>query len=166
MEKFLIVNEEPKPVDVIIVLGGGTKERVGHGVRLYQSGYADKILLTGGSRWEIAIAEIMERQALSLGVTKDDILLEKESLSTYENAKYTLEIMRAEKFKSAILVTSPYHSKRASIIFQRFFKGIDLTTCPVPYDSSKTSKWWKDRYRARDIVSEYLKLVWYYLFTR
>ena len=108
----------------------------------------------------------MERLALSLGVPKDNILLEEESLSTYENAKYTLEIMRTKKFKSAILVTSPHHTKRASMIFGRFFVGIDLATCSVPYDSGDFSKWWMDSRRAKDVVSEYLKLGWYHLFGR
>jgi len=34
-----------KPADVIIVLGGGTG-RVEYGVRLYQLGYANKIVFT------------------------------------------------------------------------------------------------------------------------
>ena len=161
MENFLIVNEEPKPADVIIVLAGDSGARVEHGVRLYQSGYANKILLSG----ESGSSQIMERQALSLGVPKDDILLEAKSLSTYQNAKYSLEIMRAKKFKSAILVTSPYHTKRASIIFGQFFKGIDLTTCSVPYNSPDVGKWWTDSDKFTVVTSEYFKLVWYYLFS-
>jgi len=165
LENFLIIDEEPKPADVIIVLGGGSGERVDYGVRLYQSGYATKLLLTGGPcGWETTEAKFMERLALSLGVPKDNILLEEESLSTYENARYTLEIMRAKKFESAILVTSPYHTKRASMIFRRFFIGIDLTTCSVPYNSSDPGNWWLDSRRVRDVASEYLKLGWYYLF--
>jgi uncharacterized SAM-binding protein YcdF (DUF218 family) len=161
---FLIVNEEPKPVDVIIVLSGGSGERVAYGVQLYHSGYADMILLTGGPEGDdITGAEIMQEQALSLGVPKDHILLEEESTSTYGNAKYTLEIMEAKNFESAILVTSPYHTRRASIIFDRFFKNIDLTICSVPYDSSHTGKWWQNRHTVKIIVSEYLKLIYYYL---
>ena len=145
MEDWLVVNEAPKPADVIIVLAGDSRVRVEHGVRLYQAGYANKILFAGGSHSpQITDAQIMERQALSLGVPQDDILLEEKSMSTYENAKYSLEIMQANKFKSAILVTSPHHTKRASIIFGRFFKGIDLTTCSVPYNSSDIGKWWTD----------------------
>ena len=166
MEKFLIVDEEPKPADVIIVLAGDSRVRVDHGVKLYQAGYANKILFAGGSRSsQITDAQIMERQALSLGVPQDDILLEEKSISTYENAKYSLEIMQAMKFKSAILVTSPYHTRRASIIFGRFFKGIDLTTCSVPYNSSDIGKWWTDSDKFNVVTSEYFKLVWYYLFS-
>lgn len=168
VENFLVVNEEPKPVDVIIILGGGPAVTVDHGVRLYQSGYANKILLTGGpySFEKPSEAQLMQKQASSSGVPKDDILLEEKARSTYGNAKYSLEIMRARKFKSAILVTSPYHTRRASMIFNRLFEGIDLTICSVPNDSHTAGKWWQDSRRAETIVSEYLKLVWHYLFAR
>ena len=167
MENFLVVNEEPKTANVIIILGGGSGERVDYGVRLYHSGYANKIILTGGPlSCGSTGAQIMERQALSLGVPKDDILLEEESLSTYENAKYSLVIMQANRFKSAIVVTSPHHTRRTSIIFNGLFKGIDLTICSVPYDSSHHSKWWKDSHRAMTVASEYFKLVGYYLCVR
>ena len=168
MEEFLVVNEEPTPADVIIVLGGGLGERVEHGVRLYQSGYANKILLTGGSHGfeKTAGVQIMKRQALSSGVPEDDILLEEQARSTYENAKYSLEIMRAKKFKSAVIVTSPYHTRRASMIFSRLFEGIELTVCSVPNNWRNAGKWWQDSRRAKAIVYEYIKLVWDYLFAR
>lgn len=167
MENFLIVNEEPKPADVIIILGGGHGERVDLGVRLYHLGYAKNILLTGGyTGYETSEAQLMQRQALSSGVPKDDILLEEQARSTYENAKYSFEIIRSRKFKSAILVTSAYHTRRASMIFNRLFEGIELTVCSVPNNLRNTSKWWQNSRRAKAVVYEYLKLVWCYLFSR
>ncbi len=159
MWNLLIVNEEPKPVDVIIVLSSG-EDRVEHGVRLYQQGYANKILFTGGG------SRKMKVQAMSLGIKEDQILLEEKSRTTFENAKYSIEIIRAQGFQSAIIVTSPTHTRRVSIIFSQFFKGIDLTICSVPYDLSIAYKWWKDRNTADEVITEYLKLIWYYLFER
>jgi len=159
MWNFLVVNEEPKPADVIIVLSGGY-DRVEHGVRLYQQDYADKILLTGGGSHK------MKEQALDLGIKEDNILLEDKSGTTFENAKYSVEIVRAQGFQSAIIVTSPTHTRRSSIIFAEFFEGVDLTVCSVPYDLSIADQWWKDRSTTRDVVSEYLKLLWHYLFER
>lgn len=167
MDNFLVVNEEPKLADVIIILGGGYGERVDLGVRLYHLGYANKILLTGGSTGcETTEAQLMQGQALSSGVPKDDILLEEQARSTYENAKYSFEIMRSKKFRSAILVTSAYHTRRASMIFNRLFEGIELTVCSVPNNLRNTNKWWQDSRRAEAVVYEYLKLVWDYLFAR
>lgn len=169
VEDFLVVNQEPKNADFIIVLGGDPSSRVAQGVRLYQSGYVDKILLTGGTHsYHTADtkAQIMKRQALRLGVPEDDILLEEKSLTTEQNAEYSLEIMRAKEFKSAIVVTTPYHTRRSSLLFHRFFTGIELTICASPDGSYGSGKWWRNNYRTKTIVSEYLKLVWCYLFAR
>jgi uncharacterized SAM-binding protein YcdF (DUF218 family) len=157
---FLIVNEQPQKADVIIVLGDGF-DRVARGAELYQSGYADKVLLSGGNT---NTNRIMKEQALSLGVPKSAILQEDQSRTTFENAKYSLKIVQAQGFKSAIVVTSPYHTRRSSIIFAQFFKGINLTMCSVPFDPAMTQNWWKDSYSTRFVFSEYLKLMWHYLF--
>lgn len=159
MWNFLVVNEIPKPSDVIIVLSGDTG-RVEHGVRLYQLGYADKILFTGGA------SRNMSRQAISLGVAEDHILVERKSHTTFENARNSWEMMQAQGFKSAIVVTSAYHTKRASIIFAQFFPRPDLTICSVPYDLSTSDNWLKDRNIAMAVIIEYLKLAWHYLFER
>lgn len=159
MWNFLVVNEIPKPSDVIIVLSGDTG-RVEYGVRLYQMGNAKKLLLSGsGSR-------SMKRQAMSLGVTEDHILVENKSHSTFENAQNSLKIVQSQGYKSAILVTSAYHTKRASIIFAQFFQGVELTICAVPYDSSTPNNWWKDNHESKAVITEYLKIIWHYLFER
>jgi len=153
---FLVVNEEPKSADVIIVLSSGT-DRIEEGVTLYKLGYANKILFSGDGSPDMAI------QAESLGVPQNYILIENNSQSTIENAKYSAAIMEAQGFKSAIVVTSPYHTRRASILFANFFRGWNLTICSVPFPSSTASNWWKNPYLERAVISEYMKLALHYI---
>jgi uncharacterized SAM-binding protein YcdF (DUF218 family) len=162
MGNLLIVNQEPQKADAIIILGGGS-DRVAYGVKLYQSGYASKLLLSGGNANS---NRNMKQQALSLGVPDASILQEDLSRTTFENAKYSLKIVQAQGYKSVIVVTSPYHTRRASIIFTQFFKGIDVIMCPVPYDPAITGNWWKDSYSSVFVISEYLKLIWHDIFER
>ncbi len=157
---FLIVNEKPQKADVIIVLSGGI-DRVPYGVKLYQSGYAEKVLLSGGNG---GADRNMKQQTLELGVPESAIIQEDQSGTTFENAKYSLNIVKEQGYKSVIVVTSPFHTRRSSIIFARFFKGINVTMCAVPYDPALTHNWWKDSNSTRFVISEYLKLVWHYLF--
>lgn len=154
------MNQTPKPAEVIIILSGGAYERVDYGVKLLQQGYADQLLMSGGS------AQNMAARAVSSGVPPEDIIVEKQSGSTFENAKYSSEILQARGFKTAILVTSPYHTRRARMLFAEFDKGWTLTICAVPYDSSVTTDWWKDRNLSHSVINEYFKFVWHFLFER
>ena len=155
--QFLIVDEAPQKSDVIIILGGYDTTRVAYGAKLYQLGYADKVLLSGSGMG-------MTKQAVSLGIPESAILQENQSTTTFENAKYSLKIVQNLGYKSAIVVTTSFHTRRTSIIFAQFFKGIDVKICPVPYDSAITHNWWKDTYDTQFVVSEYAKLVYHYLF--
>lgn len=159
---FLIFDEQPHKADVIIVLGGGrNNDRVIHGVELYQSGYADKVLLSDGN---IVSNRTMKQKALSLGVPESAIIQEEQSTTTFENARYSLKIVQALEYKSAIVVTTSYHTRRSSIIFNQVFKGIDVTVSATPYDPAMTQRWWENSYSTEFVISEYLKMVWHYLF--
>ena len=160
--QFLIVREELKPADVIIVLAGEREERVEYGVWLYQQAYAPKIIMTGGPVvWRVTAAQIMKEQALFLGVPAEDILIEERSTTTKENAAFTKGLMVAEDFGSAILVTSPYHSRRASGIFHRVFgQEIEIISVPVPNSRFSVDEWWTRDMDTRQVVTEYLKLIW------
>lgn len=160
--QFLIVREELKPTDVIIVLAGEREERVEYGVWLYQQGYAPQIIMAGGPVvWRVTAAQIMKEQAVFLGVPAEDILLEERSTTTEENAEFTKDLMIANEFKSALLVTSPYHSRRASRIFHRVFgQEMEIISVPVPNSRFSVDEWWKRDRDTRQVVSEYLKLIW------
>jgi uncharacterized SAM-binding protein YcdF (DUF218 family) len=159
MWDFLVVDQAPQQADVIIVLSGGL-DRVEHAVSLYQAGYADKILLSG------SVTRSMRQQAIALGVPADHILLEDKSNTTNENALYSFKVMQSQGFKSAIVVTSPYHTRRSGIIFREHFQGINIIISSAPYDPSLARNWWKDRRMAGNVIREYLKLVYHYLFER
>lgn len=168
LEDFLIAEQAPSYADVIIVLSGDEQaKRVAYGAGLFKQGYANKMLMAGGASWawSATCAEVMKKQAVHLGVPQDSILLEEKSATTYENAKYSLEVMQTRGYKSAILVTSHYHTRRAKIIFNSLFldKGISLTVCPIPY-KTRTQKWWEDDVGVRSVATEYMKLIWHYLF--
>jgi uncharacterized SAM-binding protein YcdF (DUF218 family) len=152
---FLIVNEAPQKADVIIVLNGAS-DRVPYAATLYKAGYAEKVLLSGDNRY-------MTQQALSLGIPESALLLEDQSETTFENGQYSLKIVQNQGYKSAIVVTDWYHTRRASIIFAHFFKGIHLTICPVPYNPTITQNWWENSNIKESVISEYLKLGWYYI---
>jgi uncharacterized SAM-binding protein YcdF (DUF218 family) len=168
MGRYLYYRDEMKPADVIVVLAGEETERVEYGVKLFREGWArkDRIILAGGPLvWKYTWASLMKEQAISLGVSKKAILLEDKSRTTEEDAIFTKEILNKYGYKSCILVTSPYHSRRATEIFRNVM-GNKITVVSAPSDKSWFSfdEWWKRGRDRRCVFSEYSKFMWLWIF--
>lgn len=166
--EMLIKRDEMKPADVIVVLAGEREERVRYGIKLLNNDWArkDKIIMAGGPLvWKYTWAELMKEQAESLGIPGRKILLENESRSTEEDALYTKEILKKNGFRSIILVTSPYHSRRASLIFRRVLGGeFRIINAPVDDSWFSVNDWWKRRRDRAAVLNEYSKYIWLGLF--
>ena len=61
---------------------------------------------------------------MEVGVPKEDILIENKSRNTYENAKYTSELL-GDNTENLLLITSAWHMKRANLCFQKFNLNCD-----------------------------------------
>ncbi|MBI4683935.1 MAG: YdcF family protein [Nitrospirae bacterium] len=165
--RFLYYKDALKPADVIVVLAGEESERVEHGVKLFKEGWArkDRIILAGGPAvWKYTWASLMMNHAIYLGAPKNAILLEDKSRSTEEDARLTKEIMDKYGYKSCILVTSPYHSRRATKIFRKVM-GNEINVSSSPSDSwFKFEEWWKRRRERAMVFNEYSKFLWLLVF--
>lgn len=117
--------------DVIVVLGYPAQpdgkpspmmqQRVIEGVALYQQRSANNIIVTGGAAHNKYVeATVMAKLASSLGVTNSHIIEETEARNTYQNVLNSVQIMQKRSWKSAIIVTSPNHIKRASYLFSHY----------------------------------------------
>lgn len=133
--------DEACPADTAIVLGAGLsrsgvspvfRERINHGVWLYQQGYVHKLLLTGGygEGSTYSDAHVAAEYAEQQGVPAEDILCEEHSKITEENLRYSAEIMEQEGLKTAILVSDPLHMKRAMLVAKD--AGITAYSSPTP----------------------------------
>jgi uncharacterized SAM-binding protein YcdF (DUF218 family) len=116
--------DRARPADVIIVLGGGeaaTTRRTLHAVALYQQGYAPYLLCSGSfaAGEPFTEARRCEMVARSLGVPADAIVLDEISRSTEENAIESAAIMRAHRWRDAVLVSDNFHLWRATFLFEQ-----------------------------------------------
>lgn len=165
--RYIYEKDELKQADVIVVLAGEEEERVIYGVKLFKEGWArkDRIIMTGGPVvGKHTYAGLMKEQAEELGVPGKYILLADKSKSTEEDAKYAGDILKKNGYTSIILVTSPYHSRRASIIFKEILPGIRVISAPTDKSWLGLEEWWK-RPRDRDMVlSEWSKFIKLWIF--
>lgn len=164
--KCLFINEAPRQVDILIVLSGDDEGyRLRHAFSLYQKGYGKKILLSGGTNlWEETGIDLMERYLVQLGVSREDILSEKRSESTVENALFSRKVLEERGLKSATVVTSPPHTRRVSIIFKKTFSpNIKVSVCGNP-EAFRIEGWWRNPSYRRIVIREYFQIGWYLLF--
>jgi uncharacterized SAM-binding protein YcdF (DUF218 family) len=100
-------------------------------VDLYEQGYAPKLLFSGGNGHAFKDAPKdaleMKRWAERLGVSKEVIVVEDLSRTTYENA---IETKRLLGPVSIVLVTSASHLPRATALFRK--QGFRVR--PMPCD--------------------------------
>ena len=136
--------------DVAIVLGAATsdgevspvyRERINHGIWLYENGYVDYLILTGGigKGNEMSDAHAAKQYAIKKGVSEQVILIEEKSTITEENLEHAKAIMDEHSLDTAIIVSDPLHMKRAMLMASDY--GIDACSSPTPttmYRSAKT----------------------------
>lgn len=144
----LVREDEPQTADAIVVIGGDHKpERLQRAAELYHAGYAPVIVLSAGTlvqegESQVAEAEVMHQQALALSLPDNVLWLEDQSQSTFQNAYCVKQIGLDHGFRSILLVTSLYHSRRAGHIFQEILSAeITLSVQPASIHTC-TMCWW------------------------
>ncbi|HUL21096.1 MAG TPA: YdcF family protein [Thermodesulfobacteriota bacterium] len=163
---YLIVNQTPQRSDVIIILSGTDDGgRIRYGVTLYKRGFAPKILLSGSSYLlEETGIDLMKVYALSLGVPERDIWVDRDSGSTVENARFAKGITDKNRCQSVLVVTSPAHSRRTKMVFNKMFpKEISVTVSCDP-STFDVKRWWKTPAIAREVGYEYFVFLCYMFF--
>jgi uncharacterized SAM-binding protein YcdF (DUF218 family) len=129
--------------DVILVLGNPARtdgsigpvarSRVLEGIRQYRAGVAPRLLMTGGAVANRFVeAQVMLQFAESQGVPASALLAESQSRNTIQNAYYSYKIMQAHGWTSALVVSSPTHLRRASLIFTHFPLAWGMDAAPYP----------------------------------
>ena len=129
--------------DVILVLGNPAKDdgsigpeaksRLLEGIRQYQAGVAPRLLLTGGAVTNRFVeAQVMMQFARSQGVPASALFTEDRSRNTIQSAFYTYQLMQAHDWTSALVVSSPTHIRRASLIFSHYPLAWRMDAAPWP----------------------------------
>ena len=75
------------------------------------------------------------------------------------------EFLKKNGYKSILLVTSKWHSKRAYLTFRSALKNdeIKIVIQPSRYDTFKPDTWWKNRNDTELVFDEYVRLIYYIL---
>ena len=165
---FMRSADTPVHADVIVALSGDVHgARAATAAALFRAGFAREIIFSGASQDpdSVSSAELMARDAVALGVPRTAIILEEDARTTEDNARLVRALMEANRFGSALLVTSGYHQRRAALAFARAFEGTALRFTNVPADDPDWDAllWWLRPEQRELTLRELGKLVLAYM---
>ncbi len=132
--------ERAVPSDVLVVLGArvlpdgspsaALLARIEKAVELYHQGVAPRLLFSGGvGVYPPAEARVMRDVAVRLGVPPEACLLEEQSHSTEQNARFSARLLRQMGARRVVVVSDPYHLLRARQYFR--LQGFEVATSPA-----------------------------------
>ena len=166
--------------DAIVVLGGSAdyKKRTDTAANLWKTGAAPKVIITDdGQRggWDTTLernpsfAERAVKNLIGRGVAAIDIeVLPTVVASTRDEAELVSNLALDRNYRSVILVTSSFHTRRALWMFQRVATRRDLQiTYGIESPDADKSMYFKlfwslDSRNIRNIPVEIVKLVYYW----
>jgi uncharacterized SAM-binding protein YcdF (DUF218 family) len=178
--RFLVEADPPEPADAIVVLAGSYPDRILEAAELYRAGLAPRILIcpepeSAGFRRlaELGVhiprpSDLNRMVAEQLGVPAAAIeVLELAGNSTYAEAEAVLDTVLARGYRSILLVTSKYHTRRAAEIYRSLAGGqVKIIACPARNDDFQPERWWDDRISTRRLIIEYQKWLSFLLVDR
>lgn len=130
---------------IVAVSGGKTQVRAAEAIQLFKDGWADVLIFSGAAQDTSgpSNAQVMRQQALEAGVPSSQIVTEDLSRTTHQNAAETDKLVQKYHISRLIVVTSPYHQRRAGLEFQKIFDGrVQVINHPASGDPDWPALWW------------------------
>ena len=154
-----IVEDPLERSDAIIVLSDDNfyADRSQRGAELYRHGMAPVIVASGRRlRPYAGIAELMVHDLAERGVPKDKIeAFSQDADNTKDEARALAQLASKKKWRSVIVVTSNYHTRRSRYIFRHVFPpAIRVLLASAPDGDFDPQTWWQHRESIKQLTRE------------
>jgi uncharacterized SAM-binding protein YcdF (DUF218 family) len=168
---------QPAKAEVIVVLGGGVSpegipvsssaERAQKAAELWKAGYAPLVLISGGYT---VIGPRTEAQSMAiilrgLGVPSKALILESNSLNTFDNAVESQKFLLKRNVQKILLVTSRIHLLRSTLTFRK--QGMKVIPIPAeqqPFQMDwNLAPTWERAQLLQGTLNEYFGLLGYWV---
>ena len=159
--RFLVYADKPVKSDaVVLFIGSPFNTREKEAARLLYEGYG-KFLIVPAYKEVISHEKIAGR--ILGGFGSYPAFYE----HTHVEMLYAKKMMDAMGLRSAIMVSSPYHMKRISILARSVFgeQSRLFLYVPTPYESDPIHLRDMGRKNWRFVMSEYIKICWFQLYS-
>jgi uncharacterized SAM-binding protein YcdF (DUF218 family) len=134
---------------------------------LYRGGYAALVITTGESLQWVGLAgtfaELSARELEAGGVPAARIQTLSTSATTCDDARLSRQLLAAQGATALIVVSDPFHMRRAMLLFEREYAGSGIRLIPVAASPSwfDLDRWWTREKELRVVLEEYIKLGYY-----
>ncbi len=156
---WLTIRRTPEKADAIHVLGGDSCDfhRTKHAILLYRSGVADTLVFSSFGK---SLQDVVEASE-ALGFPQSKRIALDSCLSTMDEA---LAVKKLKKpWKSIVLVTDTYHTRRAVRTFQKVLPGVHVYSSPAYNTTYDEKYWWKTESGFMAVFEETFKLKYYFI---
>jgi uncharacterized SAM-binding protein YcdF (DUF218 family) len=154
-----IVEDPLERSDALIILSDDNfyADRATCAAELFRRGMAPEIVASGRRLRPFAgIAELMVHDLIQRGVPKDKIeAFAEDADNTREEAMALAQLAARKKWRSVIVVTSNYHTRRARYIFHRVFpSAIRVRMASARDGDFDPDQWWKHGKSIQKLTTE------------
>lgn len=169
MGHLLTFADAPSAADAIVILGGESESysRTRQAVELFNQGYAPRVVFSGGTMRDFGLAcssaQFSLEAAQELGLPKSSVVISDEAQSTYDEAVNLARLARERGWRSLIVVTDPFHTRRAGRTFRTLMPGVSIYIRAAPDPRFDPGHWWRTEEGLVAAVNEVLKLVFYWV---
>jgi uncharacterized SAM-binding protein YcdF (DUF218 family) len=158
-----VVDQPAKRADAIVVLSGDNfyADRATHAAKLFREGVANEVVASGRRlRPNASEGELVEHDLIERGVPKDKIFrLSQDADNTIEEAAAVRHAAEQQGWKSLVVVTSNFHTRRARYIYEKEFPaGIAVSVASAPDGDFDPEHWWEKRISIKRFVHELVGL--------
>ena len=169
--RFLDLSEPPRPVDAVLVLGGGTDTRPFAAAEMVRSGLAQRVLVatarpTPSDEDGLTLPEdeVVRRILRAEGVPDEAVVtLPGEVTGTSDEARALGWFLDAEPAATVAVVTNGFHTRRARMLFRHELGGrmARVQFVAAPGGDYDADRWWRSEGGFTRYATEYFKLVYY-----
>jgi uncharacterized SAM-binding protein YcdF (DUF218 family) len=168
----LLVSDHPQKSDAIVVLGGDRDDiRYNRAVELLRQGYGKVLLLDASADGHyFGKTEVQYAQSFLDGAPEDIRgrvqVCPYEADSTFEETESVVQCLKKVEARSALIVTSTYHTRRALSTFRKREPGYQWSATGAPDPYAWNPHWWKHREWAKTHLGEWERMIWWQLVDR
>ena len=163
---YLVVDDPLSQADAIVVLSSSAG-RTHHAVHLFRQGYAPAVVFSDGTYKSVGLAcssaPLDVEAAQKLGLPADAAMITDVAQSTYDEAVNLRKLVLEHDWHSLIVVTDPFHTRRAGRTFRTLLPDVTVYLSAAPDPRYDPARWWESEHGLVAVLNEMVKLGFYWL---